>query len=290
VSASRRTDIAAFYAPWFMNRVRAGFCEWKNPFGGETYRVSLASEETAGIVFWTRYPAPLLPFLAELRARGHFFYFHVTVNGYERALEARNPELGKAIDAFHALSDAASPQLVLWRYDPIILSDRMEPGFHLENFERLARRLAGYTGRCLFSFVDYYGKTKRNLARVERETGTRFTDPSLEIKSRLAGDLARIGAAHGVALYACCEDALVAGGVEKAHCVDLELIRLARGGLDLDLKARPSRAGCGCLESVDIGAYDTCRFGCVYCYATNSWEAAHERSRRHDPQQPALLA
>lgn len=280
VSASRRTDIAAFYAPWFMNRVRAGFCEWKNPFGGQTYRVSLAPEETAGVVFWTRYPAPLLPFLPELRARGYYFYFHVTVNGYGRELEARNPELGRALDAFRALSDAVSPRLTLWRYDPIILSDRMGVDYHLANFERLARSLEGRTERCLFSFVDYYGKTKRNLARV---AGAHFDDPTIEVKQRLVADLAAIAAARGLTLYACCEDALVGGAVKKAHCVDLELVRPG-----VKLKPRPSREQCGCLESVDIGAYDTCRFGCVYCYATNSWQAAHERSRRYDPAAPAL--
>lgn len=281
VSASRRTDIAAFYAQWFMNRVRAGYCEWKNPFGGQTYRVSLAPEETAGIVFWTRYPAPLLPHLPELRKRGFVFYFHVTVNDFGRQLEPRNPALNRAVDAFRALSDAISPRLALWRYDPIILSDSMGFDYHVASFERLARRFEGSTERCLFSFVDYYGKTKRNLARIN---GVRCEDPALEVKQRLVAELAAIGAAHGITLYACCEDDLVGGAVRKAHCVDVELIRP-----DLTLKARPSRGQCGCVGSVDIGAYDTCRFGCVYCYATSSWEAAGERSRRHDPAAPALV-
>ncbi len=111
-----------------MNRVRAGYCEWQNPFGGQTFRVSLEPHEVAGIVFWTRYPAPMLPFLPELRERGYCFYFHVTINGYERSLEARNPDLNRAIAAFQRLSDAVSPRLVNWRYDPIILSDRTPPG------------------------------------------------------------------------------------------------------------------------------------------------------------------
>jgi len=285
ISASRRTDIAAFYAPWFMNRVRAGYCEWKNPFGGQTYRVSLAPEETAGIVFWTRYPAPLLPFLPELRARGHRFYFHVTINGYEKALESRNPELNRAIAVFHELSDAVSPKLVNWRYDPIILSGRTPPDYHMKNFAALAKRLEGRTERCIFSFVDYYGKTKRNLARIARTIGTQFTDPDAEVKIALATELSRIGATHGISLFACCEDVAVRGGVQKAHCVDSELL-----DPNLRLKSRPSRAECGCRESVDIGAYDTCRFGCTYCYATATWEAASNRARLHSPDAPGLLA
>ena len=279
VSASRRTDIPAFYSTWFLNRVRAGYCEWINPFGGQIQRVSLAPEDCAGIVFWTRYPAPMLAGLDELRARGHRFYFHVTINGYGKPLEARNPSLEKALGAFRALSDAVSPRLALWRYDPILLSEATGPEFHFENFSRLARQLDGHTERCYFSFADFYGKTRRNLARA----GVEWAEPELETKVALVSNLKSIAAAHGIALYSCCEDALLATGVRKAHCVDLELI-----GGGPALKPRPTRAECGCLESVDIGAYDTCGFDCAYCYATNSWAAARERARRHDPNDAAL--
>jgi hypothetical protein len=279
VSASRRTDIPAFYSAWFLNRVRAGYCEWINPFGGQIQRVSLAPEDCAGIVFWTRYPAPILAGLTELRARGHRFYFHVTINGYGKPLEARNPALEKALRAFRALAEAISPRLALWRYDPILLSEATGPEYHVENFSRLARALAGYTERCYFSFADFYGKTRRNLARA----GVECAEPELETKAALVSNLKSIAAAHGIALYCCCEDALLATGVRKAHCVDLELF-----GGGPALAPRPTRAECGCLESVDIGAYDTCGFDCLYCYATNSWAAARERARRHDPNDPAL--
>jgi Domain of unknown function (DUF1848) len=279
VSASRRTDIPAFYAAWFMNRIRDGYCYWINPFGGQVCRVSLVPEDCAGIVFWTRYPAPLLGGLGNLRARGFRFYFHVTINGYERALEARNPDVANALRAFRALSDAISPARTLWRYDPILLSERTPVEYHLKTFSSLARELAGRTERCYFSFADFYGKTRRNLARA----GVRFVDPDLETKVSLVSQLKSIAEAHGIALYSCCEDSVLATGVRKAHCVDLELLRP-----DLTLNPRPTRHECGCVESVDIGAYDTCGFDCVYCYATNSWEAARERARRHDPNDPAL--
>ncbi|MGA2326867.1 MAG: DUF1848 domain-containing protein [Bryobacteraceae bacterium] len=279
VSASRRTDIPAFYAAWFMNRIRWGYCHWIDPFGRRVHRVMLTPEECAGIVFWTRYPAPLLGGLGNLRARGFRFYFHVSINGYGKPLEARNPNLTNALRAFRALSDKISPALTLWRYDPILLSEGTPVEYHLRNFSSLARELAGYTGRCYFSFADFYGKTRRNLGQA----GVQFVEPDLEAKLSLVRELKSIAEAHGIALYSCCEDAVLAAGVRKAHCVDLELLRS-----DLVLKPCPTRKQCGCVESVDIGAYDTCGFDCVYCYATNSWEAARERARRHDPNDPAL--
>lgn len=288
VSASRRTDIPAFYAKWFWNRIQAGYCHWINPFGGQRYWVSLRPEDCPGIVFWTRYPVPLLPHLAEMKRRGYAFYFHFTLNGYERALEARNPDTGRAIQAFRALSDAISPALTLWRYDPIVFSDRTPAAYHLQRFAWLASRLEGYTGRCYFSFLDNYGKTRRNLQAAEDAHGIRFYEPDLDAKLALVRDLRQAAGAHGIALHSCCEDAVLGEGVEKAHCVDLELLRRVRPDLPATLKPKPTRPECGCLESVDIGAYDTCRFGCIYCYATNSYEAARHRAQAHDPADPAL--
>lgn len=280
ISASRRTDIPAFYSKWFLNRIDAGHCQWVNPFGGQVYEVSLRPEDCLGIVFWTRYPAPLLPHLAELKRRGYAFYFHCTINGYGRTLETRNPDTDTAIQAFRALSGAISPALALWRYDPIVFSDRTPPEYHVRRFESLASRLEGYTERCYFSFLDNYGKTRRNLQAAERSYGIRFYEPGAEAKLALVRDLQQIAAAHGIALCACCEDAvLMEEGVRKAHCVDLELLRRIRPGLPA-LKPKPTRAECGCVESVDIGAYDTCRFGCIYCYATRGSSAQPPRTLR----------
>lgn len=287
VSASRRTDIPAFYSRWFLNRVDAGYCHWLNPFGGQVYRVSLRPEDCLGLVFWTRYAAPMLPHLAGLRSRGFRFYFHVSITGYAEPLELHNPPLEKALAAFRALSDTISPDLTLWRYDPIVLSDVTPPEYHLERFERLAAELGGYTRRCYLSFLDNYGKTRRNLARIE---SMQFRDPDTEQRQALMRQLRDAAAVRGITLYACCEDSVAGEGVEKAHCVDLELL-----GGGAHLKRKPTREQCGCIESIDIGAYDTCRFGCAYCYATNSPEAANKRAGTHDAGdsllwRPATLA
>ncbi len=285
ISASRRSDIAALYTPWFLERVREGWCEWRNPFGGQMHRVSLRPEDVAAIVFWTRFPAPLLPHLDELRGRGYRFYFHFTINGYQRELETHSPPVERAVEVFRRLSDRMTPEFVQWRYDPIIVSAETPRDYHLERFEELSRAVEGFTQRCYFSFVDYYGKTRRNLAQLAK---MQFEDPALEAKRVLARELAAIAAPRGITLYACCEEGLAGGGIEQAHCVDADLVRRLRPDLDQVFKSAPTREACGCVVSSDIGAYDTCVFGCRYCYATSSRPAAQRRRALHDWRAPGM--
>ncbi len=288
ISASRRTDIPAFYAPWFMNRIRAGFCHWINPFGGQVYRTSLLPNDVLAIAFWTRNPKPLLPHLAELRQRGFRFYFHYTINGYPRAIESHNPPLADAVAAFQRLADAISPALVHWRYDPILISSQTPPDYHIQQFDALSRQLQGYTKRCYFSFVDFYGKTQRNLRRVETEHALAIQRPSIETQRGLVQMMRQIAGQRGIMLYSCCDKAMTGDGVEQAHCIDLDMVRRLRGDAMLALKAAPTRLDCGCVDAADIGAYDTCVYGCSYCYATSSRAAALARMRQHQPEDTAL--
>lgn len=301
VSVSRRTDVPAFYARWFVGRVRAGFCEWVNPFGGQRQRVSLRPEDVAAFVFWTRNPAPLMPHLDELERRGYRFYFHFTLNGYPGALEPYNPPVELSIGRFRRLSDRIGAQRVFWRYDPVVLGRVagrvLDEEYHVRRFEELARALEGYTERCYVSFVNWYRKVRQNLLRAglvplaAPGAGDAAGPTGLEVELRrhLASRLAAAAAAHGIALYACCDDALVgAGGVRKARCVDPEVIGRLRPDLGPPPGPRPTREQCGCAESVDIGAYDTCLFGCAYCYATRSRAVARARYRACRPDSPAL--
>ncbi|MBN1890404.1 MAG: DUF1848 domain-containing protein [Thermoflexales bacterium] len=289
ISASRRTDLPAFYTTWFMNRIRAGFCYWINPFSNQVYRVSLAPEDCLAIVFWTRNPAPLLPHLAELDEKGYQYYFLYTLLAYPRPLEAHTPGLEAAIRTFQTLSERVMPERVFWRYDPIILSSLTPVSFHLERFAYVAQRLAGYTRRCIYSFMDVYGKVQRNLARLSAQDGIEFHTPSVQERHALLREMVRIGQASDVNLYACCEeDYTQVEGIRKSHCVDLDVLRQVTSNPTLELEPRPTRPGCGCVESVDIGSYDTCCFGCAYCYATNSPEVAARRHAAHDPDDTIL--
>ncbi|MBI2864239.1 MAG: DUF1848 domain-containing protein [Chloroflexi bacterium] len=287
ISASRRTDIPAFYSKWLLGRLRAGFCHWRSPYGGQIHRVSLLPADCLAIVFWTRNPRPLLPTLKSLHEAGYRFYFQFTINGYPRAIETHNPPAEDAIHTFQRLTEVISPELVIWRYDPILLGLATSEAYHLERFDQLSRQLEGYARRCVFSFVDFYGKTERNLKGVEQELGA-FQRPSANEQRSLAHQLRDIGLSRGITLYSCCEQALVGEGIEQAHCVDADMIAKLRPDLQLRLKSAPTRRDCGCFESTDIGAYDTCAFGCAYCYATSSRTLALDRLRSHDPADSIL--
>ncbi len=288
ISASRRTDIPAFYSKWFLNRLRDGFCHWINPYGGQVKRVSLRAEDCLAVVFWTRNPKPLLSHLDFLANEGYRYYFHVTINGYPKMIESNSPPVRSAIDTFRRVSEKISPDLTQWRCDPILLSTETPPEYHLKRFEFLASQLEGYTRRCYFSFVDFYGKTERNLRKVERDHGISIQRPELDEQRNLAHQLREIAAAHGITMYSCCNDGLTGDGIERSHCIDIDIVRMLRPNLDLLLKDAPTRQDCGCVECDDIGAYDTCTFGCTYCYATNSRPAALNRMRDHDPQDTVL--
>jgi hypothetical protein len=295
ISVSRRTDIPAFYSDWFMGRIRAGYCHWVNPFGGQVYRVSLLPEDCIAFMFMSRDPKPLIPHLALLSEMGYRFYFHMTVNGYPRSIETANPDLPDALDSFKRISDMISPEFIKWRYDPILISNITPPDYHLRRFKEIGEQLRGYTGSCYISFMQFYGKTERNLGYLEKSAGIAAARPVDVEKRQMAVQLAEIASDLNITMYSCCSDYLIGGGIKKGHCVDYETLRNLRPDLSISLKASPTREGCGCLQSTDIGAFDTCLHGCAYCYATNSLSAAGKRYRAHDPEdsilwRPASLA
>jgi hypothetical protein len=291
VSASRRTDIPALYSRWLLRRIEAGSCEWIAPFGGRLCEVSLRPEDVLALVFWTRNPSPLLPALGDLRSAGYSFYFHFTITGYPREVEVRAPPLGAGLRAFRAAAEKVGPEALIWRYDPVLLgTGEFAPARHLERFREIAPQIRGATREVYFSFSDFYGKTRKNLDAASIETGIAFRDPDRTERREIALRLRDIAASNGMSLHACCEDALVdpAEGILKGHCVDIDKVRRLRPDAKEDLKRRPTRKECGCTESVDIGAYDTCIFGCAYCYATRSRAAALARARHHDPDDTLL--
>ncbi len=288
ISASRRCDIPAFYSRWLLRRLEEGYCEWIHPFTGRLERVSLRPEDCLAIVLWTRNPAPLLPALSDLLSSGHLPCFHFTLTGYPSPLESHNPEPTLSLARLRELAERLGPESVIWRYDPIVVSSLTPVAFHLEQFASIARGLEGAIRRVYFSFVDDYGKTRQSFERLRREHGIRFHELGLQEKRKLVQRLCDVASRHGMKLHACCEDELVGDGVEKGRCIDLAWIRRLRPGLRERPRRRATRAQCGCTESVDIGAYDTCAFGCCYCYATRSRDAALARLREHDPEDTLL--
>ncbi len=285
ISISRRTDIPAFHSRWFYKRLEENFAEYRNPFDGKIHRVSLAPEDVRAFVFWTRNPAPLMANFGSLEERGTPFYFLYTINGYPPELERSNPSPDRAANTFRRLSGRIGAERVRWRYDPVVLTRETDSDFHKFNFERVARRLEGATKECIFSFMDLYGKVRRNMAALPR----RFQPLEADLAERreLASELAGIGERYGIHLLACCEDDLTGAVAGKARCVDPELLGRIAPSKD-KLPLRPSREECGCAASRDIGGYDTCPHGCVYCYANASPEAAIRRYRLSDPALPMV--
>ncbi|MFH1999626.1 MAG: DUF1848 domain-containing protein [Planctomycetota bacterium] len=289
ISASRRTDIPARYGPWLMNRIRAGSASYRNPFGGTIHQVSLRPEEVIAWVFWTKNAKPFVPCLQELLACRYKACFQYTINGYGPVLEPGVPPAGRVIENFKKISALLGPSFTRWRYDPVVMGHGYDRDFHVKNFSRLAGRLEGHTRVCHTSFVQYYQKTVRHFDRLTQEQGLTVFDPEEHEKTGLAAELRDIASSHGIQLVSCCYPLLQEAGIEAGRCIDPELIRMLRPDLqNLSLKARPTREGCGCAESRDIGAYDTCLHGCVYCYATQKIETARRRAESHDPDSETL--
>jgi hypothetical protein len=282
ISVSRRTDIPAFYGDWFMGRLADGYAGYVNPFGGQRYLVDLRPENVLCFVFWSKNYAPFLPHLQTLQDRGYRAYFNFTITGLPSEFESNLVPSSEAVATLKSLSDMHSPAHINWRYDPIVLSDRTPAAWHIDRFDELAEQLQGHVERCYFSFAVQYGKVQRSFSDFQRRTGVTIEDPDLAARRELAETLADIAAAYGMTLHTCCGDDLITDRIFKAHCIDGEIIRklFAAGG---SYKVVPTRKECGCCESADIGKYDTCPHGCIYCYANINKRQAEQSHARHDP-------
>jgi len=284
VSVSRRTDIPAFYHEWFYNRLAAGFVLTRNPMNpAQIRRVELNPEEVACFVFWSKNPRPLMQNLSCLNA--YKYYFQFTLTPYDRDLEPGLPDKNDLIETFRALSAEIGAEKVVWRYDPIIFTSRYDLHFHAERFAWLCEKLSGFTERCIISFYDHYNFIRRNLNGIE----------ILPADSARIREIARIFAEtagkHGLTVESCAEsENLEEFGVAHGRCID-DRLNNRICGQDLHLKKdHGQRPLCGCVKSVDIGAYSTCLHGCRYCYAARQRLTASEIMARHDPLAPFLVS
>jgi len=281
ISVSRRTDIPAFYGDWFMRRLKDGFAGVANPFGDQKHIVSLKQEDVIAFVFWSKNFTPFLENLKIIDHLGYKFYFNYTVTAMPPVFES-NLDKQAAIAALKQLSREYSPRHINWRFDPIIISDVCDRDFYIRVFEKLASEFEGVVKRCYFSFVVEYDKVKRNFAELTKQKAVKIIDCSYDLKIGLANKLAEIAHQYGIEMFSCCGDYLVNGKIKKAHCIDGVIIEqlFSTGGFPYSDK--PTRKQCGCTESTDIGAYDTCPHGCVYCYANANKEKTFEAAARHE--------
>lgn len=283
ISASYKTDIPAFYGRWFLNRLQAGYCKMVNPYNrNQVSIIPLHREDVDGIVFWTKNIGPFLEGLREVRKRGYPFIVQHTINGYPRALESRVLDAKQSAQHLKTIAAEYGPKVGVWRYDTILFSSLTDLDFHRRNFEALAAQLEGATDEVVVSFAQIYKKTLHNTNAAAREHGFTWENPSLATKQRLLKELSAMAAARGMALTVCSQPDLLVQGTPEARCVDARRIGEVSGRF-VTAKLRGARKECGCYHSADIGDYDTCPHGCVYCYAVRSRELALERYRQHDP-------
>ena len=287
ISASRRTDVPAFYGDWFMRRLRDGCVGVVNPFGGKRYLVSLKPEEVSCFVFWSKDFTPFIEPLETLDRLGYRFYFNYTLTALPTVFES-HVDKDAALKTLLYLSERYSPKRINWRFDPIISSDATNDAFYLDEFQRLAARLAGHVERCYFSFVSLYNKVKRNFQQMQEHSGVHVTDPHVEAKIALADRLASIAEQYGIRMHSCCGEYLLSPSIQNAHCIDGAVIQQLFSPAGFEPKDKPTRSECGCTESVDIGTYDTCPHGCIYCYANANKAVASQAFNDHDPDSAFL--
>ncbi|MCE5286425.1 MAG: DUF1848 domain-containing protein [Pelosinus sp.] len=285
VSASRRTDIPAFYADWFMNRLQEGFVYIRNPMNcRQVSRVVLTPAVVDCIVFWTKNPANMLSKLDTLDAMGFPYYFQFTITPYDRQVEGRLPKKAALMETFQQLSAKIGKERVVWRYDPVIVNQAFTVQYHLDLFGKMCDKLSGFTNQCIFSFIDLYAKIQKRMQ------GTINYEINTSAKKQIVQGFSRIAKSHKLELAACSET--IPGekyGVLAAACIDKRRIENITG---YSLQAKEDanqRFACGCVESIDIGAYNSCGHSCLYCYANNGTSAVHKNMKRHDPHSPLLI-
>jgi DNA repair photolyase len=326
ISASRSTDIPAFYAKWFFNRLEKGYCVWYNPFNQQSMYISF--KNCKAVVFWTKNPEPIIPYLPELDKRGIHYYFQVTLNDYmQEGFEPNVPPLSKRIETFKKLSQLIGKERVIWRFDPLIVTPQLTPRMLLTRIWYVGNELKGYTDKLVFSFVDVkaYRKVQNNLiketsyfTKEDVEKAEMSNAQRMEIVDELV-KLREVWKQEGwnLQMATCAEDMeLSQYGIEHNCCIDGELMKrifaddeelvyyLHTGKLperDIfgeippipakpkNLKDKGQRKICGCMVSKDIGMYNTCRHFCVYCYANTSKEAVLKNKDKHNDESESII-
>lgn len=259
VSVSRRSDIPAFFPDWFGECLDRGFAEFPLPYSGAPTRVPLSRDRVAAFVFWTRNPVPFLPVLRRLEREGYPFVLHFTVTGHPRSLEPGVPSEAEAVRAFRQLSRRVGPERVLWRFDPILPGE--DPEGLVRRFDRISAAMEGRSSRCTVSLAHPYRKS----LRATRSLPGLFT-PRPGLREGVER-IAELGSRRGFAMRSCGSPLLSEWGIPAGACVDGERLRRLFPGSPIPVEPSPTRPGCRCTASRDVGRYRTCRHGCRYCYA-----------------------
>lgn len=269
-----RTDIPAFYSQWFINRIKAGYVLVRNPYNPSSVtRYEINPDVVDLIAFCTKNPAPMLKYMDVLKPYGQYWF--VTITPYGKEIEPNVLDKRQVLEDFKTLSKFVGVDSIGWKYDPIFINDKYSIDFHIETFEQMARELSGYTKTCIISFIDLYKKVIKNFPQA----------CMVEKEKRL-----KIGRQYDIIIKACAEgDELAPFGIDCNGCLTQEVYETAlHTKLDMP-KIKGQRNECACFFGNDIGAYDTCRHFCKYCYANTDYRAVLSNSKLHNPDSPFLI-
>lgn len=292
ISASRATDIPAFYCKWFFQKLAQGYTVWRNPFNGKDCYVSF--QNTKFIVFWSKNPAPLIEYIPYLQQRDIGCYVQFTLNDYQtEGFEPNLPILARRIDTFKRLVDILGVGSVIWRFDPLVLSDRVSIDSLIEKIRHIGNLLNGYTEKLVFSFADI--GTYRKVGKNMYDAGINYTEWTEKLMREFAEKLTVLNAGQWDYTLATCSESisLEEYGIEHNRCIDPDLISRLRPSMQPMMfnanKDKGQRSACGCILAKDIGSYNTCPHGCLYCYANTSPHTAKLNFASHNPNNLSII-
>jgi len=283
VSASRRTDIPAFYSEWMVNRIKERYAYVRNPMNiRQVSKVNIAPDVVDCIVFWTKNPQPIIEKLHHFD--NYAYYFQFTLNPYETDIELNLPPKRELIGYFKKLSNLIGSQRIVWRYDPVLLTSKYTIAYHIDEFMRFAHELKGYAEKVTFSYIDFYKKiiTKIKLNGISEIT--------TEEKDIIAKNFSKIASENNFIIDTCAEDIdLSQYNIHNARCIDDNLIAKITGSNLIVQKDKSQRLECGCVGCIDIGEYNSCLNSCIYCYANCSYNIIINNFHKHNPLSPLLI-
>jgi len=282
INTGGRTDTVQYYTEWLLNRFREGFVYTRNPlFPNKVTRYELSQDKVDAIVFCSKNYEPILENLSEITDK-YNTYFHYTITAYEKDIEPRVPSIEKSIETLLRLENIVGKNRIAWRYDPVLLTDKYTIDYHLQTFEMMSARLSGHIDRCIFSFVEMYKKLSLNMPELKPMTE--------DEKIILARGMGVIAYKYNIYLQTCATNGDYTNfGIHPSGCMTLDILGKANGIKFKNLKHKGNRKHCNCIETRDIGAYDTCPNGCKYCYVNATPAKAVENFKIHNKTSPILL-
>lgn len=287
LSVSRRTDIPAFYSKWFLKRLEEGYLYVRNPmYFNSVLKVYLYPEIVDCMIFWTKNPLPLMKNTNNLKKlKNYNYFFHFTITCYEEDVEQNLPDKFKSIiPTYKKLVDMIGKNRVIWRYDPILLNKKYNLDYHKKSFEKMCKQLEGYTDFCITSFLNFYQNTGKNTNNLG------IIIPSISEKIEILDNLSSISRKYGITLQFCSDNENLKNmSIPKAKCIDQNLIEKIGKYKIKGKKFINQTKSCGCLESIDVGVYNTCINDCLYCYANYNKILANNNFLKHDVNSPFLF-